>query len=75
MRVGGVGWTDPPSFPPEPLQAPPPIRLTGGLSQYEGRVEILIQGQWGTVCDDYWNNIDAQVREIHTVAMNAKSCT
>ena len=45
----------------EPLQAPPPIRLVGGTTQYEGRVEIQIQGQWGTICDDGWSNIDAQV--------------
>ena len=37
------------------------LRLVGGSDQYEGRVEICINDAWGTVCDDFWGNVDAGV--------------
>nr|KAG5685298.1 hypothetical protein BaRGS_016364 [Batillaria attramentaria] len=38
-----------------------PIRLVGGTNNYEGRVEIQHGGNWGTICDDHWDDKAAQV--------------
>ena len=37
------------------------VRLVGGSNQYEGRVEVCINEQWGTVCGDGWSSVDATV--------------
>jgi hypothetical protein len=36
------------------------VRVSGGSSQ-QGRVEICINNNWGTICDDGWSTIDANI--------------
>ncbi|NXA41720.1 LOXL2 oxidase, partial [Eudromia elegans] len=42
-------------------QEQPLVRLKGGANTGEGRVEVLKNGEWGTVCDDNWNLVSASV--------------
>jgi hypothetical protein len=37
------------------------VRLIDGLTPHDGRVEICFNGLWGSVCDDLWDDRDAQV--------------
>lgn len=37
------------------------IRLVGGSTPNEGRVEVSFRGSWGTICDDGWDIEDGNV--------------
>ena len=37
------------------------LRLVGGYVDNEGRVEICLNNEWGTICDDNWGTTDANV--------------
>ena len=37
------------------------VRLVNGTSDLEGRVEICLNNEWGTVCDEMWDTTDAAV--------------
>lgn len=37
------------------------LRLVDGFDAYSGRVEICLNGVFGTVCDDFWDDNDAKV--------------
>ncbi|XP_019848942.1 PREDICTED: deleted in malignant brain tumors 1 protein-like [Amphimedon queenslandica] len=37
------------------------VRITDGLIENEGRLEVCVGGVWGSVCDDGWDKTDAHV--------------
>ncbi|XP_071950900.1 scavenger receptor cysteine-rich domain superfamily protein-like [Antedon mediterranea] len=51
------------------------IRLSDG-DDFQGRVEIFLGGQWGTVCDDYFDSKDADVicRQLGYKSAHPKRC-
>lgn len=37
------------------------VRLHGGATPYEGRVEVLVEDEWGSIQDSQWDIHDATV--------------
>ena len=37
------------------------VRLMGGTTVYEGRVEVCLEGVWSTVSSDRFGTVDAKV--------------
>ena len=44
----------------QPVATQTTLRLSGS-TEFRGRVEVFVDGSWGTVCDDGWNDADAIV--------------
>ena len=43
------------------MTSPLPVRLKDGGGEHEGRVEIKVWNEWGTICDNSWDLNDAHV--------------
>lgn len=52
------------------------IRLVNGSNMAEGRLEICLNDEWGSVCNEMWDARDATVvcRELRLSTSGKQSC-
>ena len=50
------------------------VRLRGSETQWDGRVEVLHEKEWGSVCDVGWDFADANVSSLQYVYPGNKFC-
>ena len=48
---------------------PGDVKLVGGLKANEGRIEVCIDGFWGTVCEEGWDDEDAIIVLCHQLGL------
>ena len=49
------------------------LRLADGATNNTGRLEVCYSGEWGTVCDDLFNNLAASVA-CRQLGFEGRSC-
>ena len=50
------------------------VRLSNGLTKYEGEVEVYFNSEWRSVCNDGWDELDAKIvcREINYLSTSVE---